>query len=416
MPYSWLGLRRALRFQSFFCRFYMNILRISLSYLRANMLSTTLNITLLGFGVSVIVVLLLLVSQIEEKFVSNASGIQMVVGAKGSPMQLILSAVYHIDYPTGNITVADAEKVSKNPLVKRAIPIGLGDSYRTFRIVGTYPSFYEHYNCQLAAGQWWQKPMEAVIGSEVAALTSLKVGDKFVGLHGLDEGGHAHDAAQYTVVGIMQQRGLVTDRLILTAMESVWQVHHEAEQTPKPDSLQEYTALLLQYRSTMAAITLPRMVNKISNLQAAVPAREISRLFNLIGIGADLLTYFGYAIISISLLSMFGVLYNALKERQFDIALMRTLGASRRKVFLLIVFEGLLLAWVGTALGLALGHGGIGLFTSYFVTETASQLTALLWLPEEYLLIAAATLAGFLAALLPAWQAYKLDIADTLAK
>ncbi len=408
----------------------MNIVSLSFSYLKANKLSTALNLLLLAFGISVVVILLLLVNQIEDRFSRNAKDISLVVGAKGSPLQLILSAIYHIDYPTGNIKIKDARKIMKNPLVKQAIPVGLGDSYMGVRIVGTNHEYFQHFNCEIQEGKIWEKPMEAVIGSQVAMLTGLKIGDKFVGAHGLDEGGHAHDSHDYIVVGVMKPNGMVTDQLILTAMESIWLVHEEKQEASKESDEEhhaagvidstamedkEYTALLVKYRSPMGAVTLPRLVNSISNLQAASPAAEVNRLFNLIGIGADILRFFALAIIGISFLSMFGVLYNALKERQFDIALMRTLGASRLKVFLLIIFEGILLALIGTLLGIALGHGGIALFTLLY-KQAQNQITALLWLPEEFYLFVLAGVAGFLSAFIPALQAYKMDIAKILAR
>lgn len=404
----------------------MNLASISFSYLKANRMSTALNLLLLAFGVSVVVILLLVVNQVEDRFSRNAKDISLVVGAKGSPLQLILSAIYHIDYPTGNIKIKDARKVMKNPLVKQAIPLGLGDSYSGFRIVGTNHDYFKHFNCKLKEGKLWEKSLEAVIGSEVAKVSGLKIGDKFAGAHGLEDGGHLHESHEYVVVGIMQENGMVTDKLVLTAMESVWAVHEEPKEqtqdsvkTASIDSTdvedKEYTALLIKYRSPMGAVTLPRLVNSIGNLQAASPAVEISRLFNLIGIGADILRFFALAIIGISFLSMFGVLYNALKERQFDIALMRTLGASRFKVFVLIIFEGVLLAVLGTCLGILLGHGGIALFASFY-KQAESQLTALIWLPEELYLLGLAIFAGFLSAFIPALQAYKMDIAKVLAK
>jgi putative ABC transport system permease protein len=438
----------------------MNIFSLSFSYLKANKLSTTLNLLLLAFGISVVVILLLAVHQIEDRFSRNAKDISLVVGAKGSPLQLILSAIYHIDYPTGNIKIKDARKIMKNPLVKQAIPVGLGDSYQAFRIVGTTHDYFKHFNCQIKEGKLWEKTLDAVIGSEVALLTGLKIGDKFLGAHGLEEDGHTHEGHDYVVVGIMQPNGMVTDRLILTAMESIWAVHEEKVETEKEDENhadstktaqneehdnhkeednkhntkeeealehheetkidsatleeREYTALLVKYRSPMAAVTLPRLVNSISNLQAASPAAEVSRLFNLIGIGAEILQFFALAIIGISFLSMFGVLYNALKERQFDIALMRTLGASRLKVFMLIIFEGVLLAISGTLLGILLGHGGIALFTSLYHQE--NQVSALIFLPEEFYLFGLAAVAGFISAFIPALQAYKMDIAKILTK
>ena len=204
----------------------MNSLNLSFAYLRHKALSTVLTIATFAAGVAMIVVLLLVNAQLQNEFTSNLKGIDLVVGAKGSPMQLILSSVFHLDIPTGNIPQEEAEKLSKHPMVKEAIPLALGDNYRGFRIVGTTPAYPAHYQASLQpGGRYWTKEMEAVLGAEVAAKSGLKPGDSFAGSHGLTSGGELHSEFPYTVVGILEPTGSILDRLVLTGRESVWYIH-----------------------------------------------------------------------------------------------------------------------------------------------------------------------------------------------
>ncbi|MEO1654017.1 MAG: ABC transporter permease, partial [Bacteroidota bacterium] len=212
----------------------MNILSLSISYIRQRPLNTLLNTLLLAFGVGIIVFLLLLQSQLQEKFYGNIRGIKMVVGAKGSPLQLILCNVYHIDFPTGNISLNAANQIAENKLfVKSSIPLALGDSYKGFRIVGTNVDYPNFYKMEIQTGKLWENVMEVSIGAEVAQATGLKIGDTFFGAHGILEEEDViseHDEKAYQVVGIFKKNNNVLDRLILTQVESVWAVHEDHDQ------------------------------------------------------------------------------------------------------------------------------------------------------------------------------------------
>ncbi|EIM75460.1 hypothetical protein A3SI_13832, partial [Nitritalea halalkaliphila LW7] len=181
----------------------MNMFKLSWKYLVAKPLHTTLNIVLLAMGLAIITVLLLVQDQFEGKMTRDAKGIDLVVGAKGSPLQLILSSIYHIDFPTGNIDLEEAQKLTQNRLVKQVIPLGLGDNYQGYRIVGTNYDYLDLYEAEVGEGKRWEKPFEIVLGAAVAAKTGLKLGDQIIGSHGVGGGGHAHDEHPYTVVGIL---------------------------------------------------------------------------------------------------------------------------------------------------------------------------------------------------------------------
>jgi putative ABC transport system permease protein len=402
----------------------MNLPQISFAYLRAKPLATALNLLLLALGIATIAVLMLATRQLEERMTRDARGIDLVAGAKGSPMQLVLSAVFHLDAPTGNIALAHAAELARNRAVKRAIPVALGDSYRGFRIVGTNHDYPALYGARLAEGSLWAKPMEAVLGAQAARATGLRAGASFVAAHGVGASdGDDHDALPYRVTGILAPTGSVIDRVVLTSVESVWLVHEHFEPGDDPQKIldampeeeKELTALLIQYASPLAAALLPRQVNA-GPLQAASPAYESARLFRMLGVGIEVLRAFGFVLVLTAGLSVFIALTNALEERRYDLAVMRMLGASRGKLMALLMLEGLTLAAAGALLGLALGHALTEVLGAALRAQQQVPVTGWSWAPEEGWLIALALGIGLLAALVPAWRASRAEVAPVLAE
>jgi len=391
----------------------VNLPTLSFAYLRARPLATALNLLLLALGIATITVLLLATAQLEERMGRDARGVDLVAGAKGSPMQLVLSSVFHLDAPTGNIPLEDAQALSRHPAVKKAIPLALGDSFQGHRIVGTNHDYPAHYGAQLAAGRLWKEPMEAVLGADVAAGARLAVGSTFTGAHGLAAGGDAHDEEPFKVVGVLAPSGSVLDRLVLTSVESVWEIH---EHGGKPAQRREITALLIQYATPIAAAMLPRQVNASATLQAASPAYESARLFRMIGVGVDVLRAFGALLILVAGLSVFIALLNALEDRRYDLAVMRMLGASRAKLMGLMLLESATLAAMGGIAGVALGHLFAELLGVALKTAQQTAVTGWAWDPREPWLLALAVGVGIAAALVPAWRAYRTDVAPVLAE
>jgi putative ABC transport system permease protein len=404
----------------------VNLASVSLSYLRARRLSTALNVLLLALGVATITLLLLVTAQLEERMQRDARGIDLVVGAKGSPMQVILSSIYHLDVPNGNISWKQAQELARHRFVKKAIPLALGDNFKGFRIVGTTPEYVAHYEALLAQGRLWQAPLEVVLGAEVAAATGLAVGAHFAGAHGMggSERESVHEDHPYTVVGVLAASGTVVDRAVLTGIESVWAVHADQYDIKDiarigelmPDEEKEYTALLIQYASPLAAASLPRYINQNTEMQAASPAYETARLFSIIGVGVDVLRGFALVLVFAAGLSVFIALFNALAERRYDLAVMRTLGASPAKLMALLLFEGMLLSLIGAALGIAAGHALTEILGRALTQARQVSVTGLTWVPAELWLIALAVGVGVIAALLPAWRAYRTDVAAALAR
>ena len=397
----------------------MNAGRLIIAQLLRKPLQTVLAVVLLALGIATLVFVVLVQGQLSRQLTRDAQGIDLVVGAKGSPLQLILSAVYHIDVPTGNVSVAAIDQLRANRLIAQVIPVSLGDNFRGFRIVGTEPALIEHYRGRLAAGALWTAPMQAVLGAEVALGTGLSVGSTFSGSHGLAEGGVVHEESKYSVVGILMPTGTVLDRLVITDKASVWRVHEgepaSADERAILEAEREVTALLVRYASPLAAAIVPRQVNAESRLMAASPASELARLFAVVGIGINTMRVFAAVLIASSLLALFVTLYNALEERRYDIAIMRLLGASRGRIVGLMLLEAWLLAFVAIILGLLIGLVAVAVVAHWLTQARAFTVTAhvtpeLLWIGIVAFLIAT------IAALLPAWRAGRMDVAQTLAK
>ena len=410
-------------------------------------LSTTLSLVLLILGVGMIALLLQVNRHIQQQMENNVRGIDMVVGAKGSPLQLILSAVYHIDAPTGNISLHEAERIQKNRLVASGIPLSYGDSYKGYRIVGTNHQYPELYGALVENGRLWQDPFEVTVGAAVAKNLNLEIGDNFVGAHGLAEGGEVHEEHAYKIVGKLGYTNSVLDQLILTATESVWEAHRHEEGTEtstrdedhgheeghteegrteeghteenheagEHETEQEITAMLVKFRNPMAMVQLPRMVNESTNMQAAVPVYEINRLFSLMGVGVDTLSVIALVIMAVSGLSVFISLYNALKDRQYEMALMRTYGATRLQLVALVLQESLLLTLTGFLLGILFSRIGLWLISSLMEASYHYTFVGWTWLQEEWWLLATALAIGLLASLLPAIRAFHINISKTLA-
>lgn len=421
----------------------MNIITLSFKNLKAKPLNTTLNLVLFATGIFIISFLLLIKGQFEEHFEKNTGGVNLVVGAKGSPLQLILSSIYHVDYPTGNIKLSEAEKLKQNPLVKQTIPLALGDNYQGFRIVGTNHDYVGLYKGQVKNGTLWNTDFEVTIGSKVARETGLKIGDQFAGVHGfMAESNDVHNEFQYKVMGIFTESGTVLDQLILTNIGSVWQIHshhhhhHHDEEADEDedeegghhgtgehdehaettDTAKEITSMFVFYRNPMGAVSLPRYINKNTNMQAASPAIEMNRLYSLLGVGIQSVNMVAFIIILISGFSIFISLFNSMKERKYELALMRVVGGNKVKLFSVVVFEGLIIAALGFVIGSILSRAGLLLISSYAESNFHFSLDKLFNVGMDLILFGLSVVVGLLASLIPAIKAMQTDISKTLAQ
>lgn len=397
----------------------MKTAALAFRYLWSRPLAALLNLLLLTLGLASITFVVVAGEQVTRSFQRDLAGIDLVVGAKGSPLQLILAGVFHIDVPPGNIPLAEVRRLEQQPQVAKLIPLSLGDSYRGFRIVGTTPAYLEHYRLRVAAGQEWRRPMQAVAGAQAAQRAGLQPGDRFVGSHGLAAGGHDHGETPYEVAGVLAPCGCVVDRLIVTSSESVWQVHEKATALDEDDrkaleAEREVTLALVAYKSPLAAVTFPRWVNSQTGLQAAAPAIEVTRLLRLLGVGSEVLAGVGAVLLLTGALSVFIALWNAVRERRPDLAMLRMLGAPPARVAWLMVCEALWLAVLASVLGLASGHGLTALVGSLLQAQQSLPISGALWVPSELWIPVSALAVAAMAALIPALSAYRVDVAQLL--
>ncbi|MFN7116847.1 MAG: ABC transporter permease [Saprospiraceae bacterium] len=434
----------------------MNLIKLSWKNLTNKPLAMALSLVLFALGVGLISLLLLLSKQLQDKFDKNLAGIDLVVGAKGSPLQLILNSMYHIDAPTGNVSIDEVKAFlnPRHPLIATAVPLSMGDSYKTYRIVGTNHKILELYNAQIGEGELWKETFEVTLGANVAEELGLKIGDEFYSSHGLvmDAGMEHSDTEPFKIVGILQPTGAVIDQLILTNTQSIWAVHEhsevgkgaevideeeesEVDSTHMAGEHQEHedlgdvntpllnftdrdiTSVLVKFKGrSYQALNMQRSINENTDLQAATPAIEINRLYSMMGVGEEALRALALVIIFVSGLSVFISLYSSLKERRYELALMRVMGSSPGRLFVLIVLEGLLLAAIGYVIGIALSHFSMELLAGYMKESYRYSFSGFEFLTEEIYLLLAALGIGFIAAVIPAIQAMRTDISTTLAE
>jgi putative ABC transport system permease protein len=393
----------------------MRLVALAWRYLWARPLVAGLNVALLALGFGAMAFVVLVSEQIEGSVQRDLAGIDLVVGAKGSPLQLILAGVFHLDVPTGNIPLATVSLLRDHPLVERVVPVSLGDSLQGFRIVGTTLQYPALYSARMVEGAYWQSKLQAVLGADVARDTGLGIGARFVGTHGLGSSGEPHGDTPYTVVGRLARCHCVLDRLVLTDVASVWAVHEDATAMDEADrealaAEREITLLLVAYRTPLAAVALPRWVNAQEGLQAAAPALESARLLRMVGAGTEVLRGFGALLLLAAAASVFVGLVNAVREREPDLAMMRMLGAPPWRVAVLLLAEALLLACLGVVMGLMLGHGLTGLLGWELARSRSLHVNGLWWSWHEASLIGGTMALALAAAALPAWRALRLDV------
>ena len=397
----------------------MKTIALSWRYLWSRPLGAALNVLLLSLGLASITFLLLVSFQLSKAFDKDLAGIDVVVGAKGSPMQLIMCGVFHIDVPPGNIPLKAVKALENNPMIASVIPISLGDNLRGFRIVGTSHAYVDHYGAALAQGRLWDTPMQVVVGSVVAKKLGIQVGNTFIGSHGLGAGGHLHGENPYTVIGILQPSGTVIDRLIVTDTASVWKVHEDYTAVDDEDRKimedeREVTMALIKYKTPLAAMSFPRMVNTTTEMQAAAPAVEISRLLNMLGIGTDVLRAFAGVLLLTAGLSVFIALWSAVRERRADLALLRMLGAPPAKIAALLMGEALWLGVLSAAIGVAGGQALTALIGWMLQLDNSLLIGGLVWPLELLWVPALACAVSLAAAILPAVGAYRVSVLELL--
>lgn len=447
----------------------MSLIRLAWKNIIHNPLSLLLNLILLTLGIGLISFILSVNSQLKDKFDKNLAGIDLVIGAKGSPLQLILSSMYHIDAPTGNIKIDECKAFLRegHPLIKKSVPLSMGDSYKSYRIIGTDYSILDLYSAEIASGKKWANVYEVTAGAEVAKSLNLKLGDKFTSSHGFnDDEDLEHEHGTFRVVGVLKPTGSVIDQLLLCNTESVWDVHshhegstetnsedehdhsghdhadhdhaehdhsghdhaeHDHTETDHRNDMsrthllehgdQEITSILIQYtnKTNFQALSMPRNINENTDLQAASPAYEINRLYDMMGTGTKALQLIAILIAIVSAISIFVSLLNSLKQRKYELSILRVLGGGSISLLVLILLEGLILAIAGYILGILASQTAIMALGDQLSDKYNYSFNSWQLYGHETGLLLATLLLGFLASLIPALLAYNTDIHKNLS-
>ncbi len=434
----------------------MSLWQIAWSYLWNRKLTTVLTILSVALAVGLISSVLSLRQQLEQRFAEEGQAFDLVVGPKGSPLSLVLGSVYFMDSAIGAMDLADFYKLKNDKdFVKDIFPIGLGDTYGGFRIVGTTPELLHHEwvgsisgevrrPFVLRDGRAFEAPMEAVVGAVAAGKLGLKIGDTFESIHGsfnisedlqeYDHGGHP-----YTVVGILETSGSPFDRAIYCSIESVWNAHGhegsidegvehpesdghahaEVEHTEKDPAEGEgltISAALVQLQSPAQRFEYEGWINDNTNAMAAVPIQIISDFFkDFLDPIKGLMLATGYLVVVISALSILIGLYLSIIQRRRDLAIMRALGASSTEIFGAVLIEALLVTLLGIAAGWVFGNLVIAIMGQILARDYGLVITPFGLSGEEIRAFASVALVGLVAGILPAWQAYNGDVANDLA-
>ncbi|WP_299255571.1 FtsX-like permease family protein [uncultured Aquimarina sp.] len=374
-----------------------------------------LSILLLTLSILLATFVLQINKQLNRHLEKNSKPFDMVIGAKGSPLQLVLSTILHIDNPTGNISLDEASRISKNPMIKEVIPLSFGDNYKGYKILGTSSQYLGKYGATCKEGRLNTKNFEAVFGSEAAKNLNISVGNAFVSSHGLLQNDiDVHDEKPFVVTGILAPTGTVVDHLIITNIESIWGVH-EHEHKEHKEEHKEITALLLNFRNPIGALQLSRSINKDTSLQAALPKLEIDRLLKFLGIGFQTINGIALAILLVAGLSIFINLIKTVRERKHELALLRTYGATNFQLLKLVFYEALFLSLIGFILGWLLGRIGVLLFTTLASNAYKYHLEISIPDEKEFFILIIVLFTTILATILASYSLFKLNISKILA-
>ncbi len=385
---------------------------------------TMLTVLSLSLGTALPCVILILRHQVEQALLREGKTVDLVVGAKGSPLQLVLSSIHHLDLPTGNIPWSVVEDLRADRRVVQALPLGLGDNVRGFRIVGTDAGFREWRSDagdprhRLAKGEWFTKPFEAVAGAEAAAQLGLGLGDSFVGAHGLTAApGALHDEFPYTVTGILESTGLSVDRLIVTPIESVWLVHEDEQNqhnrmfgsgTSSANVEPEATAVLLRLRSPGLRMWMREEINRETNAMAAAPVDELLRLVR--GLLRPVQTgmfWMAAAVVAVSGCAILSTLLQAADRRKQDWATLRVLGARPRAICTLVWLEAVWIALISVGAGVVLARGGLAAAASLSAEPLLMSLNPWQRVPGEEVILLGVFVFGSGIGLIPALRMYR---------
>ncbi len=374
-------------------------------------------------------------TQARASFAHTLSGTDLIVGARGGPINLLLYSVFRIGDPTNNVNWSSYRTLTTHPQVAWTIPLSLGDSHRGFRVLGTSRDYFQHYRygrdqpLRLAEGREFEDVFDAVLGAEVADRLGYRPGQSIVIAHGAGEVSFAlHDDKPFRVVGILARTGTPVDQTVHVSLEGIEAIHADwrggapipglrlsAEQVRQLDlTPKTITAFLVGLKAKTAIFRLQREINEFDAepLLAILPGLTLQQLWDLMGLAENALLVVSGLVVLVGFTVMLAALLTCLNERRREMAILRALGARPGQIFALVLGESMALALAGAAFGVLLLQGALLLAGPMLQARLGLAIAG--WPPSshELILLAAVLGCGLLAGLFPAWRAYRYSVAD----
>lgn len=399
----------------------------------------TLGLTLIAIALSV--TLLLGIERVRQdardSFAQAVSGADLVVGARGSPMQLLLYAVFHLGEASNNLGWDSAWALAAHPAVAWTIPLSLGDSHRGYPVLATTPAFFAHFRygdkqaLVLAQGKAFAGLFDVVLGAEVAQQLGYKMGDRIALTHGMEAGaGAEHGDKPFTVVGVLARTGTPVDRTLHVGLEALEAIHLDWQSgAPIPGfaippelvkkfnlSPKSVTAVLVGLKTRAGVFAMQRWVAGYRDepLMAVLPGVALSQLWEMLAVAERALLAISALVVVVSFAGLVAVVLAGLGERRRELAILRANGARPRDLFALLALEGGAVTLAGAVVGTLLLTLLTVALGPWLAAQYGLNLRLSLPAPEELRLLGGVILVGTLASLLPGYRAYRLSLADGL--
>ncbi len=400
------------------------LLRVAAKNLLYRRLTTALMVVAIAAGVSLLFAIERVRSGARESFASTVAGIDLIVGARGSPINLLLYSVFHLGDAVNHISAATWQELRQHSAVKAAIPLAMGDSWRGHRVIGTTADYFTHYRygdqrqLVFSAGRAFTGLFDVVVGHAVAQRLSQGLGERLVLAHGVSEVSFnvSHDDMPFTVVGILARTHTPTDRSLFVSLPAITALHRDADARTAPLELPTLTAVLLKLQEKFTVLALQREINthRPEALTAIMPSVSLRQLWQTLGVAERVFLLLSFLVFGISLLGMTVALLIGLDARRQEMAVLRAIGASPRFIFAVLIVEALLISLAGIVAGVALSYMGLYAFEPLLATKLG--LTTGMFTPaatDVWFLLAIIGCA-LLAGCVPAWLAYRGSLADGL--
>jgi putative ABC transport system permease protein len=403
----------------------MSFVALAFAYLRRRWGQALLSIFVGALGIAAVATAIVGFDALPQAARRAWGGVDLVVGPKGSALDLVLCCALHVSEPRGLVPVKAAMTAVGNPMIRAAAAIALGDNVDGWRIMGSTPAILSVYRAKIASGQMWTNKLQAVLGASAARALNFKLGDSFVGAHGLAAGGESHEKFPYKVVGILAPTGSALDRLVLTDIETVRYVHIEqakAEIAEKGSTDEENvadlpegaTAVVASYRVPTAAAFMPRQIDATDNLSAASPTLEIARLISYVRPLTIAVTGLGLLLVVIAASGAAIGLLATMNARTRDLALLRALGASPGKIAMVAFAEASMIMAAALVLGAALAAGLLVIGRDVLADRTGLLLQPQLGLDQIAMILLGTISVTIVAAAFPALRAIHTQIEELL--